>query len=126
VADDKAAARGLRFRLDFKMDPPNPAAPVADSYAGFGPPLLRLFSKRFYRPVGTEPMVGTKRTTSRINETIDASVFERWRSNPAYRPPNLQAWAERFKLEPASLRETVLASNPKVIVAQPQPVLSRP
>lgn len=118
---DKAASHGLRFRSDFKMDPADPAAPVADSYASFGPTLLRLFSKRFYRPVGTEPMVGTKRTTSRINETIDASVFERWRRNPAYRPPNLQAWAERFKIDPATLRETVLASNPQIVVAQPQP-----
>jgi len=113
---DKAAAHGLHFRSDFQVDPPNPSAPIADSYASFGPTLLRLFSKRFYRPVGAEPAVGTKRTTSRINETIDASVFERWRRNPAYRPPNLQAWAERFKLDPASLRESVLASNPQVVV----------
>jgi uncharacterized protein (DUF2235 family) len=120
---DKAAAHGLRFRSDFKVDPADPTAPVADSYTSFGPALLRLFSKRFYRPVGAEPTVGTKRTTSRINETIDASVFERWRSNPAYRPPNLQAWAERFKLDPASLTEAVLASNPEVVVAHPQPAV---
>ncbi|HTC07112.1 MAG TPA: DUF2235 domain-containing protein [Xanthobacteraceae bacterium] len=120
---DKAAAHGLRFRSDFKVDPADPAAPVADSYTSFGPALLRLFSKRFYRPVGAEPAVGTKRTTSRINETIDASVFEKWRSNPAYRPPNLQAWAERFKLDPASLTETVLASNPEVVIAHPQPAV---
>jgi uncharacterized protein (DUF2235 family) len=120
---DKAAAHGLRFRSDFKVDPADPAAPIADSYTSFGPALLRLFSKRFYRPVGAEPTVGTKRTTSRINETIDASVFERWRSNPAYRPPNLQAWAERFNLDPANLSKTVLASNPQAVIAHAQPAV---
>jgi Uncharacterized alpha/beta hydrolase domain (DUF2235) len=120
---DKAASHGLRFRSDFDMDPVDPTAPVADSYASFGPVLLRLFSKRFYRPVGAEPQIGTKRTTSRINETIDASVFKRWRDNPEYRPPNLQAWAERFRIDPAELIETVLASNPEVVVTYPQPAV---
>jgi hypothetical protein len=98
------------------VDPPDPNAPVTDSYASFGVALLRMFSKRYYRPVGAEPAVGTRRTTSRINETIDASVFEKWRGNPAYRPPNLQAWADRHKVDPASMTETVLACNPKVVV----------
>ena len=120
---DKAAAHGLRFRLDFEMDPVDPTAPVADSYASFGPALLRLFSKRFYRPVGAKPQIGTKRTTSRINESIDASVFKRWRDNPEYRPPNLQAWAEHFRIDPAELAETVLASNPEVVVTHSQPVV---
>lgn len=113
---DKASAHGLRFRSHFDVDPPDPNAPVTDSYASFGVALLRMFSKRYYRPVGAEPAVGTRRTTSRINETIDASVFEKWRGNPAYRPPNLQAWADRHKVDPASMTETVLACNPKVVV----------
>jgi uncharacterized protein (DUF2235 family) len=113
---DKATVHGLRFRSALEMDAPDTEAPIADSYASFGPSLLRLFRKRFYRPVGAPPAVGTKRTTSRINESIDASVFGRWRANPAYRPPNLRAWAEHFKLDPASLTRTVLASDPGVIV----------
>ena len=76
---DKACAHGLRFRSHFDVDPPDPNAPVTDSYADFGVALLRMFSKRYYRPVGAEPAVGTRRTTCRINETIDASVFEKWR-----------------------------------------------
>lgn len=113
---DKAAAHGLRFKPGFELDAQDYQAPIADSYAQFGPALLRAFSKRFYRPVGAEPQVGTKRTTSRINETIDASVFERWRANPAYRPPNLTAWAERFRADPASLIGSVLASDPQTVV----------
>jgi hypothetical protein len=120
---DKAAAHGLRFRSDFEMDPADSTAPIADSYASFGPALLRLFSKRFYRPVGAEPQIGTERTTSRINETIDASVFKRWRDNREYRPPNLRAWAERFRVDPVGLTETMLASNPEVAIAHPQPAV---
>jgi uncharacterized protein (DUF2235 family) len=113
---DKAATHGLSFRQDFQMDEQDPRAPIANSYEDFGPAVLRLFSKRFYRPVGIEPTVGTKRTTSRINETIDASVFERWRQNSEYRPPNLQTWAERFKVDPAKLTGAVLATDPRVAV----------
>jgi hypothetical protein len=113
---DKAAVHGLCFRSGIEMDALDTKAPIADSYASFGPPLLRLFSKRFYRPVGAEPEVGTKRTTFRINETIDGSVFERWRANPAYRPPNLKEWADRFKIDPVGLTQPVLASDPRVNV----------
>jgi uncharacterized protein (DUF2235 family) len=113
---DKAAVHGLGLKSGIGMDALDTKAPIADSYASFGPPLLRLFSKRFYRPIGAEPEVGTKRTTFRINETIDASVFARWRGNPAYRPPNLKAWADRFKIDPVGLTQTVLASDPRVIV----------
>ena len=35
-----------------------------------------------------------------MNETIDASVFERWRAVPAYRPKNLADWGERHGLKP--------------------------
>jgi uncharacterized protein (DUF2235 family) len=108
----KAAALGLRFRPDFQMDRPDNTAPIADSYSTFVPVWVRPFNKRFYRPVGVKPLIGTRWTTSRINETIDESVFERWRHNPTYRPPNLQMWAERYNLDPAALTSAVLASDP--------------
>ncbi len=113
---DKAAAHGLRFKSEIEMDPIDPKAPIADSYASFGPALLRLFTKRFYRLVGAPPEVGTKYTTSRINETIDASIFRRWRDNPEYRPPNLQAWSERFRIDPATMPGSVLATDPNIAV----------
>jgi uncharacterized protein (DUF2235 family) len=110
---DKAAALGLRFRPDFQMDRTDHMAPIPDSYADFTPILLRLFSWRFYRPVGVGPQIGTERTTSRINETIDGSVFARWSSNPQYRPRNLQRWADHFNLDPAELTTSVLATDPR-------------
>ncbi|NNM72091.1 DUF2235 domain-containing protein [Enterovirga sp. DB1703] len=115
---DKAALHGLRFRPGFQMDPVDPAAPITDSYSEFGNPLLRAFSKRFYRPVGPPPQVGATKTTARINETIDGSVFDRWRENPAYRPANLGQWAERKGVDPAMLVGARLASDPSVIVGE--------
>ena len=110
----KAASLGQKFRFDLTTDGPNPTAPVADSYMQFGPAVLRPFSKRFYRPVGLGPVVGTKWTSSRINETIDAGVFERWRLNPEYRPRNLLDWAQRKSVDPASFAGTVLATDPQI------------
>jgi uncharacterized protein (DUF2235 family) len=109
---DKAAALGLRFRSGFKMDQADHVSPIPDSYADFTPIWVRPFSKRFFRPVGLGPQIGTERTTSRINETIDGSVFERWGSNPEYRPRNLQRWADHFNLNPAELTTSVLATDP--------------
>ena len=112
---DKAAALGLMFRAGFSTDPADPKAPIADSYATFGPLLLRWFTPRFHRPVGTPPAKGTARTTWRINETIDASVFERWRLNPDYRPPNLKDWADRLKVDPATLNTAVKTEDAATI-----------
>jgi uncharacterized protein (DUF2235 family) len=118
---DKAAAHGLEFHKALDLDPLDPLAPIADSYAEFGPRLIRpayhLFSPPFYRPIGTDPARGTTRTTERINETIDGSVFERWRNNPQYRPPNLQEWAVRKKVDPVAISGSCLAADPQVEAA---------
>lgn len=108
---EKAALHGLVFRPGFTTDAIDPKAEVTDSYATFGPWLLRRFTPRFHRPVGPKPAEGTKFTTSRINETIDASVFERWRTNPLYRPQNLKDWADRLSLDPGRLSAAVRASD---------------
>ncbi|WP_187273503.1 DUF2235 domain-containing protein [Methylobacterium sp. WL19] len=108
---DKAARHGLAFRPGFAMDAPDPDAPIADSYATFGPRLLRLFTPRFHRPVGSPPAVGSARTTWRINETIDGTVFERWRDNPGYRPPNLVEWIKRHSVDPARIDGALKAED---------------
>lgn len=108
---DKAAQHGLAFRPGFSMDPPAPKAEIADSYAAFGPRLLRLFNPRFHRPVGAAPAVGSELTTWRINETIDGSVFARWRDNPDYRPPNLKEWIERMRVDPARVSGALKAED---------------
>ena len=66
------------------------------------------------RPVGLAPEKGTQAATSRINETIDGSVFERWRADPAYRPQNLVAWAKEKGVDPTNFNGTVRATDPNV------------
>jgi uncharacterized protein (DUF2235 family) len=117
---DKASALGLQFHKQLELDQVDPLAPIRDSYAEFGNvwvrPFYHLVSPRFYRPIGTEPNKGTVRTTERINETIDSSVFERWRGNPQYRPPNLQDWAKRKQVDPTAITGSCLAADPHVAV----------
>ena len=116
----KAAALGLQFRGTLVADQQVPTAPITDSYALFGKGFYRLISRRFYRPIGTGPEVGTERTTERINETIDGGVFERWRGNSDYRPANLKAWALRKGADPATFVGTRLADDPSVSCALDQ------
>jgi len=44
-------------------------------------------------------------------------VFERWRADASYRPPNLDAWAEEKGVDPAGLQAAVRATDPEVAVA---------
>jgi hypothetical protein len=46
-----------------------------------------------------------------INETIDASIFER-----RYRPQNLAEWAAARKLDPAGLVTSVSAATGQTVV----------
>ncbi|MCG2665731.1 DUF2235 domain-containing protein [Bradyrhizobium sp. GCM10023182] len=113
---DKAGALGLAYRDKVEIDVTEKAPAINDSYSEFGKGLYHLFSKRFFRPVGPPPETGTAATTSRINETIDGSVFDRWRSDAKYRPANLVAWAEAKTIDPAKLFGAVMAADPGVAV----------
>ncbi|MDN4982140.1 DUF2235 domain-containing protein [Bradyrhizobium sp. WYCCWR 13022] len=113
---EKAGALGLAYRDKVEIDVTEKVPTINDSYSEFGKGLYHLFSKRFFRPVGTPPETGTAATTSRINETIDGSVFDRWRSDATYRPANLVAWAEAKKIDPATLVGAVMAADPGVAV----------
>jgi uncharacterized protein (DUF2235 family) len=113
---DKAAGLGLVFRDQVTIDTAQVAPPVTDSYREFAHGFYRFVSRPFYRPVGPPPDKGTQATTSRINETIDGSVFERWRADGNYRPTNLVAWAREKAVDPAKMNNAVLARNPSVSV----------
>lgn len=66
-----------------------------------------------FRTIGREPDVREDGSHVNVNETIDASVFQRWRADPTYRPPNLIAWAQRKKVDPAQLQSSVRADDPR-------------
>ncbi len=108
---EKAQAVGLTVRSGFEPEIVAPSAPITDSYATFGTRLTRIFSRPFDRVIGADPDVGTQRTTSRINETIDVSVFERWLADPTYRPASLVEWAARRHVDPATIRGSVSAGD---------------
>jgi hypothetical protein len=66
------------------------------------------------RPIGAQPEVRTDGTHSNVNETIDASVFDRWRKDAAYRPANLQEWAKRRGADLSLMTGSVRADDPRV------------
>jgi uncharacterized protein (DUF2235 family) len=113
---DKAATRGLVFRDQVVIDTAQVAPPVTDSFHEFAHGFYRFIARRYYRPVGLPPEEGTQATTTRINETIDGSVFERWRADETYRPPNLVEWAGLHLVDPAKINVSVLATDHKVSV----------
>ena len=70
-------------------------------------------SSPLYRVIGREPDVRDDGSHININETIDVTVFERWRAEPNYRPANLLEWAQRKKVDPAQLQTSVRADDPR-------------
>jgi uncharacterized protein (DUF2235 family) len=114
----KAEQLGLAFRYGVEVDPDVHKAPIADSYSDFMKGIYKHFSKRHFRQIAPPPFEGEKGTYTRVNETIDASVFDRWRSNSNYRPANVTDWAKRYGIDPNELTASVLASAPTNVVAE--------
>jgi uncharacterized protein (DUF2235 family) len=112
----KAESHGLSFRSEVALDGDAVRAPIADSYKSFGFGAYAIVSSRLYRTIGREPDVREDGSHINVNETIDATVFERWRADPTYRPANLVEWGQRRKLDPGQLQTSVRADDPRVVV----------
>lgn len=112
----KAESHGLSFRSEVTLDGDALKAPIIDSYHSFGEGLYAIVSPALYRPIGPEPDVRENGTHTNVNETIDVSVFQRWRADPEYRPRNLVEWAQRRKVDPSQLQTSVRADDPRVSV----------
>ena len=116
----KAALHGLAFRKEVVVDGNPATAAVTDSYSPFMYGLYRRLAKPYLRPIGVPPRdLGGGRFIETINETIDASVFDRWSGTQAYRPQNLQAWARSKHVELATMRGTRRADDPAIAVDEP-------
>jgi uncharacterized protein (DUF2235 family) len=104
---DRAAASGLTFRYPIRVDPDSHRDPVVDSYSQFAKGLYKIatLGRRNFRTIGAERFEVTTPSgfVDTVNETIDGSVFDRWRADSTYRPQNLAAWAERQRTNPADL-----------------------
>ena len=104
----KASGLGLCFRSQVELDGDIITANVTDSYRPFMKGTYRALVKPFHRVIGAQPYTdaaGNEHST--INETIDESVFERWRLRDDYRPVSLQRWAELYKVDIAATIGTV-------------------
>jgi uncharacterized protein (DUF2235 family) len=114
----KAIARGLLFNDTVIIDGDENTCPIRDSLSEMAHGIYEVltFGKHFYRLIGAEPVDTGDAVTTTINESIDATVFDRWRKDDAYRPRNLSDWATRRKVDPSTLRNSVRADDPSVIV----------
>jgi uncharacterized protein (DUF2235 family) len=113
---NKAVGHGLVFRDTVVIDGDENTCPIHDSLAEmvFGIYEILTFGKHYYRPIGVDPIDATDAITTTINESIDGTVFDRWRSDETYRPRNLTEWATRRKVDPGALKQSVRADNPAV------------
>lgn len=113
---EKAKLHGLAFREDVTIDGDVHQAPISDSFAEFMYGAYRIVKRgrRYHREIGALPVETETDITNTINETIDASVFERWRANPSYRPPGLARWAKRHGVNPQDFGTAVRANDPKI------------
>jgi uncharacterized protein (DUF2235 family) len=109
----KSEALGLAFRFPITLRGGEQQGPVTDSFAAFAYGLYRFvrLNRRYYRTVGADEHPVSKGTSKPINETIDASVFERWRSDASYRPPSLKEWSHRRGVDPGSFSTSADAAT---------------
>lgn len=87
----KAKDLGLEFEGEIPERGDLAAIPINDNFAKF---YKRLFNFtrigfRFHRKIGAKAKFKSKNRIETIHETIDPSVFERFRKDPKYRPKNL-------------------------------------
>jgi len=112
----KASSLGLAFKNDVELDGDVLTADVCDSYREFMYGVYSKCSRRYYRPIGEAPRVEQDGTHANINETIDISVFDRYRADSNYRPPSMTVWAKRYQVDPATLSQSVRANEPQAAV----------
>jgi uncharacterized protein (DUF2235 family) len=112
----KASSRGLTFRGDVALDGDAAHSAIADSYRDFMYGAYRFVSRPYYRPLGEAPKETADSIENNVNETIDASVFERWRKDANYRPKNLVNWTKAYNADPSNLITSVMAHDPNTAV----------
>jgi uncharacterized protein (DUF2235 family) len=116
--EGKAAKLGLTFKDLFAPEQNAATGPISDSFAEFAGGWYRLWKLwiRYHRRIGLPPENEGEGVTT-INETIDSSVFDRWRADQAYRPPRLRSWAKMKSIDPDMIKSAVRADDPTVPVA---------
>jgi uncharacterized protein (DUF2235 family) len=108
---EKASMHGLSFRYEVDIDGNVLSSPISDSYKEFMKGAYSAASNRYYRPIDSPPAEEPSSTHINVNETIDPSVFDRWRHDSTYRPPNLSCWASCKKVRVPDLHHAVRADD---------------
>jgi len=116
---EKAKLHGLVFKDSVNIDGDESLAGIHDSFAEMAAGVYRAvkLGRPYYRPIGSAPTVNGSKTTSTINETIDCTVFDRWRVDSTYRPANLVTWASTHQVNVDLLQGSVRADDPRIVVA---------
>ncbi len=110
---ERAQACGLAFTGPVLRTGAGADLPVSDSFATFlfGAYRVLKLNRRFYRAIGRGPVRTEKADgfSHSLHETVDGSVFDRWRDDETYRPPGLARWARERDQDPATLHGSVPA-----------------
>lgn len=132
---EKAGGLGLAYRGALRLKGKEHLGPIHDSSADFlyGFYALAKLGRRFHRMIAPPPKPVTNGTAVTVNETIDGSIFDRWRDDPLYRPPSIARWAAERGRDPAALRGTIdartgeapVAPAPKARTGRKAPVKSK-
>ncbi len=115
---EKAQLHGLTFKDTVNIDGDENKVTIHNSFRemAWGTYAASKLWRPYYRSIGAAPSVMGDKTTTTINETIDASVFDRWNKDPNYRPENLAAWAQTHGIQIDSLHDSVWADDPTVVI----------
>ncbi len=116
----KAQMYGLTVKASVDIDDDANGGVIHDSFAEMAGGLYRAcrLGRRYIRPIGTPTVTNDGHETSTINESIDSSVFARWRADSKYRPPNLVEWSSRYRIDMSAIDpgHSVRADNPATII----------
>jgi hypothetical protein len=118
---EKAASLGLAYRGVVQPTGHERFGAIDDSFATFMYGLYRIakLGRRFHRTIAPPPEAVENGTLLPANETIDGSVFDRWRKDAAYRPKTLTRWADALGIDPAQLKDAIDARTGGPIAAPP-------
>lgn len=107
----KAEKLGLGFYRQVQVDSVV-GLDISDSYKEFLRGGYSLFKSRYYRPIAGELPRDERGSHVNVNESIDETVFQRWREDETYRPANLSKWAARKSIDPSAINYSCLADDP--------------
>jgi uncharacterized protein (DUF2235 family) len=116
----KASEAGLRMTVPPSLPAAAFRGPITDSYGAFMFGIYKLLKggRDFVRTIAAPRVEKERGWVETVAETIDESVFDRYRADESYRPAGLAAWSHRLKVDPASIKGTVDARTGKSLAEE--------